>query len=269
MADGRRKPDWCESRVDLPSYPDTLYRRASRQMMYVKAKFPHWCPDFRRVAVGFAVAITSQRLDLLDIVQYLHLAASDFAMRFDNGRLHVYARGSFGPSNCVPSEELLAICTEYACAVEGLALLARVGDCSGDTPPTPYEAADKVYLACAGADPKEPVSPISLFSKIRDAAKDHGRGKHAPSGEQARIAVANCRIHGKAMRNMLVSGRIFTPYETYMAPEGCGSTETFAVSIDTRAMRRFFGHFRLSWMDTHVSLLEESPSYSRYSPARI
>ena len=135
MVNGSRKPDWCESRVGLPSYPDTLYRRESRQMMYVGAKYPHWCPDFRRAEAGFAIATTSKRLDLLDIVQYLHLAASDFAMRCDNGRLHVYARGSFGPSTCVPSEELLATCKEYACSSEGLSLLTRFGDCSGDIYP--------------------------------------------------------------------------------------------------------------------------------------
>ena len=76
------------------------------------------------------------------------------------------------------------------------------------------------------------MAPISAFSKIRDAATDHGRGENAPSGDQARIAVANCRIYGRAIRNMLVSGRIFAPYGNYMAPEDYFVGETIAVALE-------------------------------------
>ena len=123
-----RKPDWCESRVDIPSYPASLYLMASRQMMYVDIKFPHMGPDFRRAAAGFALASTSRRRGILDIAQYLHIAASNFALMLDNGKPHVYARGSFEPTNCMPSEDLHAICAEYACAADGLALPTRFGE---------------------------------------------------------------------------------------------------------------------------------------------
>ena len=90
-------------------------------------------------------------------------------------------------------------------------------------------------MACAGGESGRVVCPISAFSKIRAAATDHARGNNAPYGGQARIAVANCRIYGKAMRNILVSGSIFAPFEQYMTPEAYCVGETFAVAMGSCA----------------------------------
>ena len=93
--------------------------------MYVDIKFPHWIPDFRRAADGLALASSSRRLGLLAIAQYFHRDASDFSLMFDIGKLHVYARGPSEPINCAPSDELLAICTEYAFDLDGESMLTR------------------------------------------------------------------------------------------------------------------------------------------------
>ena len=77
-------PNWCDSRVDVPSFPDTVYLRTNRQMAYFENKFPHWGPDFRSVASWYALAANARRVDTLDVVQFLHFAAGGRAMRFDS-----------------------------------------------------------------------------------------------------------------------------------------------------------------------------------------
>ena len=69
-----------------------------------------------------ALAANARRVDTLDVVQFLHLAAGGRAMRFDSGKLHAYDRGSFRPLGCIPSGEILAIRSEYAYALEGIPL---------------------------------------------------------------------------------------------------------------------------------------------------
>ena len=171
-----QRPNWCGSRVDIHSAPDTGYRRENRQMMYVGNKFPQWCPDFRRVAPCYALSANARRVGALDVVQFLHLAAGGRALRFDSGELHVCGRGSCMPFGRIPSEEIIRICREYAYDADGLALpLYRVATSPGNGE-TPYEASDRAYRARAGEESSLSFSDVSAFRIIRSADEDYAGG---------------------------------------------------------------------------------------------
>ena len=80
-----------------------------------------------------------------DVVQFSHNAAFARAIRFVGGQMEVYADGSFADADQIPSEELLAIFSEYSAAVVGLSLLLRGADYVMAKESEIYDMADRAY----------------------------------------------------------------------------------------------------------------------------
>ena len=55
-----------------------------------------------------------------DVAHYAHYDAFGRAIRSVGGKMEVCAIGSFAEGDRLPSEEILAICAEYADAADGL-----------------------------------------------------------------------------------------------------------------------------------------------------
>ena len=162
-------------------------------------------------------------------------------MRFNSGGLHVYGGGSSMQCGRIPSEEILAICSEYAYDVDGLALLIYRVVTSPGNGDTPYGASDRAYRACDGEDSPLSFGDVSVFRSIRPPAEDYARGETPPPCGRAREAVDMRRLYDKSTRNVLAPGAIFQLYEKYMAPgafdvEGISTNELerYAMEATTR-----------------------------------
>ena len=106
--------------------------------MYVDNKFPHWRPDFRGSGSIYALEANARRVGMLEVVQFTHFADGGRALSFGSGKGHVYDRGSFRPCDRMQSDEIIAICQEYAPDAEGLALLIYRDTTSPENGDAPY-----------------------------------------------------------------------------------------------------------------------------------
>ena len=97
-------------------------------------------------------------------------------MRFDSGKLHVCERGSFRPLGRIQSQEILALRSDYAYDVEGIAPLLYRAVTSPENGDTPYEAPGREYRACAGEESSLSFLDVSVFRSIQSTAEDYARG---------------------------------------------------------------------------------------------
>ena len=227
-------------------------------MRYIARKYPEWSVTLRKLAAGAFVMSYTRRVDVVSMVNLLHLASGNTVLKIRCGSLMAYKGGFYEAIGDIGREHILTRCALFSQTRDGLLMqMGDIGICSRKEDAF-YCAAEEVYRRMAimlslgwlncpniwtrgGAAPSsEPscrVAERELFATLRDAlSTDKEADSKTPSW--ARSTASMCRKIDDTLHMTMVIGSIFAHYVEYLAPSTSDRVSSFLREAIARSRSR-------------------------------